>query len=417
VTLRDIDRFPIEQRDSIAIDGVVAERTCHPTDPHEVADLLRQASEDSCSVHPVGSGLHQRFGRTPDRVDIAVSTLGLAGIIRYDPEDLVVSVGAGTTLADLQAELATHGQWLPVEAPGGSQATVGGMLALGLTGPRQLGSLSMRDLLLGMSVALTDGTVARSGGMVVKNVTGFDMGRLHVGARGTLGIIASANFKVLPRPETEATLLTRFTADPVGIASAIAASDRLRAGSLRPVAVELTVESDSVELAVRFEGRDGAVRRQLRGAAEAVGEDQSTITDPVEGQAWWSRHVEGLGFAATDRPVLRLDARPREIGGLAGTVAEGLRRTVVPGWRVVVSPGMGLAWVQLGTAPRSAVSGLLDELGNGPAAITVMSAPTGWKNELRSGNSTNAVARPIDEALRKQFDPNQILNRGRFPIA
>ena len=416
MTLQDINRFQIDKHDSIAIDGVAAQRVCRPADAQAVADLLRQASEDDCSVCPVGSGLHQRVGRAPGRVDVAVSTLGLAGIVRYDPEDLVVSVAAGTTLADLQAELATHGQWLPVESPGGSRATVGGMLALGLTGPRQLGSLSMRDLLLGMSVALTDGTVARSGGMVVKNVTGFDMGRLHVGARGTLGIITSANFKVLPRPETEATLLVQFSPERAGIASAFAASDRLRAGSLRPVAIEITIESASVELAVRFEGRSGAVQRQVRGAGEDLEGDQTTIADPVHAQAWWTRHVERLGFSAADQTVLRLDARPREIGGLAGTVAEALRRIDVSGWRVVASPGMGLAWVQLGTAPRSAVSGLLEDLGNGPAAITVMSAPIGWKNELRSGNSANLVARPIDVALRKQFDPHQILNRGRFPI-
>ncbi len=416
MTLRDIDRFPIDQHDPIAIDGVVAERTCRPTSPQEVADLLRQASEDGCSVHPVGSGLHQRFGRTPGRVNVAVSTLGLAGINRYDPEDLVVSVGAGTTLAELQTVLATHGQWLPVEAPGGSRATVGGMLALGLIGPRQLGSLSMRDLLLGMSVALTDGTVAKSGGMVVKNVTGFDMGRLHVGARGTLGIIASANFKVLPRPETEATLLTRFPADPAGIASAFAAFDRLRAGSLRPVAADLTIESGSVELAVRFEGRPGAVERQVRGVAEIVGGDQLTIGGPVDARAWWTRHVMRLGFAAADQTVLRLDARPREIGDLAGKVADALRETEVSGWRVVVSPGMGVVWVHLDSASRSAAIGLLDLLSDAEAAITVMGAPTEWKNELRSGSSTDVSGRPIDGALRRQFDPDQILNRGRFPI-
>lgn len=414
MTLRDIDRFPIEQRDSIAIDGVVAERTCHPTDPHEVADLLRQASEDGCSVHPVGSGLHQRFGRTPDRVDIAVSTLGLAGIIRYDPEDLVVSVGAGTTLADLQAELATHGQWLPVEAPGGSQATVGGMLALGLTGPRQLGSLSMRDLLLGMSVALTDGTVARSGGMVVKNVTGFDMGRLHVGARGTLGVITSANFKVLPKPETEATLLARSEPGSGGLAEAFASFDRLRAGTLRPVAADLTIQPGSTELAVRFEGRAASVSRQIEASMDVVAGDKATMTDPSESQSWWVDHVGRLGFGDAERTVLRLKSRPREIGALAAKIVVKLDATGQTDWRIIVSPGLGLIWADLGEASQPDVAALLETVRGASAGVTVLGAPTAWKADITTAGS--AQPRPVDLALRAQFDPNQILNRGRFPI-
>ena len=107
MTLADIQHPQTNQSERTTIDGVTAERVLRPDSPQEVADLLHEASDAGSAVYPVGSGLHQRFGRTPERVDIAVSTLGLAGILRYDPEDLVVSVGAGTTLAELQAELAT----------------------------------------------------------------------------------------------------------------------------------------------------------------------------------------------------------------------------------------------------------------------------------------------------------------------
>ncbi len=414
MTLTDIGLTRHPSADLVAIDGVVPDRVIRPDSPYDLATLLCEASDQDWSIHPIGSGLHQRFGRTPERVDVAVSTLGLSGILRYDPEDLVVSVAAGTTLAELQGELSTHGQWLPVEAPGGSSATVGGMLALGLIGPRQLGSLSVRDLLLGMSVALTDGTVVKSGGMVVKNVTGFDMGRLHVGARGTLGVITSANFKVLPKPETEATLLVRFQPGPVGLAEAFASFDRLRAGTLRPIAADVTIQPNSTELAVRFEGRMAAVRRQMDAASAVVAGDTVALFDPGEVQAWWVRHVEQLGFGDAERTVLRLDSRPRAIGALAARIVNELDAANRTDCRIVVSPGLGLIWADLGEASQPDAAGLLGSLRDQSAGVTILGAPTAWKADVTAMGG--AEPRSVDLALRAQFDPNQILNRGRFPI-
>ena len=171
-------------RPALTVGGAAPGRVERPASGQDAADLLRDASSRGQGVFPVGAGHHQRVGAAPDGPEIALSTAGLSGVLRYDPEDLVVSVGAGTPLAQLQAELAGRGQWLPVDAVGGDGATVGGLLALNLPSPRGVGSLGLRDLLLGLRVALTDGTVAASGGMVVKNVSGLDMGRLHVGARG-----------------------------------------------------------------------------------------------------------------------------------------------------------------------------------------------------------------------------------------
>ena len=398
----------------VVIDGVPARQVCRPDAPQQVADILRQASGDGESVFPVGSGLHQSLGRIPESVDLVVSTRGLAGLIRYDPEDLVVSVRAGTTLADLQAELASNGQWLPVEAPGGSDATIGGMLALGLTGPRQLGSLSLRDLLLGMVVAQTDGTLARSGGMVVKNVTGFDMGRLHVGARGTLGVITSANFKVLPKPETEATIIVSFGDAVPALSEAFAAFGRIRAGILRPVAAEVIVGDGQIRLAVRFEGRAGSVQRQLLAARDVTGGDLETLTDPEAGRQWWECHVTGLGFDDPRETVLRFDTRPRSIADAAGQVLEAVRRQAIPSARLVSSPGLGQLWLHLGEAPPEPVLALVADLRRLPGAVTVLSAPTAWKANLDPRPSDDA--RPVDAALREQFDPNGILNRGRFPL-
>ena len=419
MTLTDQRSAPPEPIGSLAIDGAEARHVLQPDDPEQVAAILRQASANGNGVFPVGSGRHQRFGRAPEAVDVALSTRGLSGLIRYDPEDLVVSVRAGTTLAELQDELAANGQWLPVEAPGGPDATIGGLLALNLSGPRQLGSLSLRDLLLGMAVAQTDGTVVKSGGMVVKNVSGFDMGRLHVGARGTLGVITSANFKVLPRPATEATTIATWHGTADGKAAAFAAYDRLRASPLRPVAADLIVEGDETRLAVRFEGRAGAVERQRTTAVELLGGDAETLPDPDASRSWWTEHVALLGFDDPRTTVLRIEARPREMASVVASVAGGLPNHGSQGSRVVVSPGLGFAWLHLGAAPRESMEALVTRLREAGVAAAVMAAPVAWKADLETSLDTSEEGppRPVDVALREQFDPAGILNRGRFPIA
>lgn len=398
----------------LLVDGILPDRTEYPGTPEEVAGLLRQSAERDEGVFPIGSGLHQRVGLVPEQIDVGLSMGRLANVLRYDPEDLVMSVEAGTTLTEVQAVLARHGQRLPVESPGGDGATIGGLLALGLNGPRQLGSPTLRDLLLGMSVALTDGTVAKSGGMVVKNVTGFDMGRLHVGARGTLGVITSANFKVLPRPETEATVIATFSDPATGLLPAFAAFDRLRSGILRPVAADVVVDEGIRRLAVRFEGRDGSVERQVRAAADLLGSGTEMIAAPDASRSWWERHAERLGFADSCQTVLRVDARPREIADRARQVAAGLGRQGIERWRLVCSPGLGTLWLHLGSADQEPMIPLVAGLSSLGGALTVLSGPPTLKGRLWS--VAGGEPRPIDSALRQQFDPNQILNRGRFPL-
>lgn len=396
------------------VDGILPDRMEYPGTPEEVAGLLRQSAERDEGVFPIGSGLHQGVGLFPEPIDIGLSMGRLTSVLRYDPEDLVLSVEAGMTLAEVQTVLAGHGQRLPVEAPGGDGATIGGLLALGLNGPRQLGSPTLRDLLLGMTVALTDGTVAKSGGMVVKNVTGFDMGRLHVGARGTLGVITSANFKVLPRPETEATVIATFGDPATGLSPAFSAFGRLRAGTLRPVAADVIVDGGATRLVVRFEGRGGAVERQIRAAADLLGSGTEMIAAPDASRSWWERHVERLGFADSCQTVLRFDARPRAIADRACQVAAELGRQGIEGWRLVCSPGLGTVWLHLGFAGHEPAIALVTGLSTLGGAVTVLSGPPRLKDSLWSAAAGDT--RPIDTALRQQFDPHQILNRGRFPL-
>ncbi len=190
----------------VNVDGIIPPRIVEPERPADVAELLAGAASDGLAVAPIGGATSLALGNLPERLDVGLSTARLRGIIHYEPTDLTLSVAAGSPLADVQAVLAEHGQTLPIEVPRSERATIGGLIATALAGPRRYGAGTLRDLLIGISAAHPSGTVTKAGGLVVKNVTGFDLMRLYLGSLGTLGVIVSANFKVLPLPRHETTL-------------------------------------------------------------------------------------------------------------------------------------------------------------------------------------------------------------------
>ncbi len=175
-------------------------RVVAPANAAEAAALLAACSRDGAAVVALGGGTLQAIGNAPRRCDVVLNTSMLSGIRDYEPADLTTGLEAGTTLAAVAAALGEHRQWIPFDAPRAALATVGGTLAAGWAGPRRAAYGRPRDLLIGSTVALTDGSLAHAGGMVVKNVAGYDMSKLYVGSLGTLGLIVRANFKALPRP-------------------------------------------------------------------------------------------------------------------------------------------------------------------------------------------------------------------------
>lgn len=160
-----------------------------PDGPEALAAALAEAAADGVAVVPWGAGVYQGMGYPPTDPFRAVTTACLNRVVEHSPADLTIAVEAGMTLRALQSTLSPHGQRVNLDAPLPGQATIGGILATGLSGPRRLGYGLPRDQVIGMRVARSDGTLARSGGRVVKNVTGFDMGRLYTGSLGTLGVI------------------------------------------------------------------------------------------------------------------------------------------------------------------------------------------------------------------------------------
>jgi glycolate oxidase FAD binding subunit len=237
-----------------------------PADAGECASVLAEATRDRRTVRIVGSGTKSYVGDVAT-TDIELATSRLAGVIDHEPADLTATVGAGMRIADVALVLERAGQFLPLDPPHADDATIGGVIAANSNGFWRARYGAVRDLLIGTRVALADGTVARAGGRVVKNVAGYDLDKLVVGSFGTLGVIVEATFKVLPVPPASDGLVARF-ARP---SDAFAAADAIVRGASRVEAcVVECIEGTAWRLAVRARGSRPTVMRAIEDARRDV---------------------------------------------------------------------------------------------------------------------------------------------------
>ncbi len=192
--------------ETVAIDDRVPKEVWAVESEQRAVECVREAYHHRLALIPLGNGTKRHIGSPPAAYDVALWLRPLRGIVEYSPEDLTVTVRAGTTLAELQAVLAERGQFLPIDSPFPEQATIGGIVATAATGPCRCLYGLVREHLLGITVVQPDGTLTRFGGKVMKNVAGYDLTKLYVGSFGTLGAIVSATFKVRPLPEQQVLL-------------------------------------------------------------------------------------------------------------------------------------------------------------------------------------------------------------------
>ena len=217
------------------VEGRHVTNAARPEDEAAAASLLVEAGRESWNVIATGHGRHLAVGEIPPAVDLLLHTDGLAGVREHEAADMTVTVGAGTTLTDLQAKLAQAGQWLPLDPPAATETTVGGLIAVNLAGPLRASQGTIRDFLIGIRTLDGRGEAVTGGGKVVKNVAGYDLPRLHVGALGTLGLILEATFKVRPLPAYEEAWHMSFDEPHSAVAKALALRETAEPGWLELV--------------------------------------------------------------------------------------------------------------------------------------------------------------------------------------
>jgi glycolate oxidase FAD binding subunit len=380
-------------------------------------DVIALVRDGGVPLHTIGNGTKRHLG--PAVAGATVTSLRqLSRVTAYEPGDMVVSVQAGVRLLELQKLLAQRGQWLPIDPPY-QDASIGGILATASNGPRRLGYGAVKDHLIGMRVVNGSGVVTKSGGRVVKNVTGYDLHKLHVGAFGSLGVILEAHFKVQPRPELSGAVM-------FGAADAEAAHRLLLevwSSPLRPVALELLTAGAAAGLRglavgippadalaiVGIEGSRPVFERHLR-ELEAWRPRTSGMT-VLRGPA-----AEGLWTALRDAPDRRRDEITVRIGARPHDLPELLRPIAAAAAGLQVSVGNGLARALLRRAPAAQLAAVVQGWHQQAAArggyAVVEAAPL--ELEGRAGLPFGVPGPALAQRLRQAWDPKQILNPGRI---
>jgi glycolate oxidase FAD binding subunit len=367
------------------VDGLDAAATARPGSAEELAATLREAAGAGQAVLPVGGGRALGMGDPPERFDLALETSGLDRLVEFSPADLTVTVEAGMRLEALQVELARAGQFLPLDPFGGPGHSVGGLLASGWSGPLRLRYGTARDYLVGLRVALPDGRLARSGGRVVKNVSGYDLNKLHFGALGSLGVIVEASFKVYPKPLSEITV--SFSG---GFEEAWAEAERALGLAMPPVALELLQMGGRQTLVGRVAGSEEGTRRIRR---ELGWEDADA--------AFWADHVR----RGAERWA-RISVRRSALAGL-------LRRLPEPA-RWVAQPGVGVAhWFDFKNPDLFREIRRAAEVEGG--SVVLLAAPPEFKREVGSWGRPPATV-DLMRRLRDAFDPGRTLSPGRYLV-
>jgi glycolate oxidase FAD binding subunit len=411
------------------VDGVVPRLVAMPGRAEEVAAALAVADRLGAAVIPWGGGSAMALGYPPRAFDLALDLRRLNGVLQYEPADLTLSVQAGITFAALREVLDARGQRLPLDCSQPQVATLGGLVAANLSGPRRLRYGTARDLLIGVRAAHPDGTLSRGGGMVVKNVSGYDMMKLYLGSLGTLGVVVELNFKLAPRPPSQGTIVLAFA----GVEPALEAAAELLGTQLLPcavvvldaqVAAALRIQAAAGALAVCFEGTQAATERQLlnvRARGDAWGIAASYTLWDRNSAAFWERvsSFQALDADPVNGALLKLSVVPTDLGAAMSSVVE-LCGQVDLGCLQFADAGSGIVYVRVGQPADHppavfawALWALQTELVRRWGQSVVLSCPTVAKENLPLwGREPSGLA--VMHALKERFDPRGILNPGRF---
>jgi len=391
-----------------AVAGVAPQMVAEPADETQLAATLRWANDVGAAVVPRGGGSKTGWGNPPSRVDLILSTARLNAIVEHAWADLTVVVQAGARVGEVQRELAKHGQHIAVDPLWPERATIGGILSTNDSGTLRLRFGALRDLIIGVTLALPDGTLARSGGKVVKNVAGYDLPKLATGAHGTLGVITQAAFRLHPLPAAGNGKTLTFRAGSVEEANRLIVE--FQSSALAHTGLEARMRHDAqAEVDIRFEGTAAGVEAQCSMARKIAA---TAVEAGNSAEVWQAR--EDLWTQAGAAALMKFSVLPTRIAA----ACEAVRRTADKAgakWRIVAQ-GTGLGWLRLeGARPektRGGVMALRAEFEREAGSLFVAQIPAGSGAIDAWGSPGDAF--PLMLRVKQQFDPRGTLNPGRF---
>lgn len=398
-----------------------------PANPDEACEILRLAAREGWALVPAGAATWLDAGRLLPRVDVLLQTVRLRSRLEHEPADLVASAGAGTALAQFNAELKRAGQWLPLDPPDDARATLGGVAATGMTGAQGYGYGAPRSFVIGMRVALADGRIIKAGGRVVKNVAGYDLCKLFVGSYGTLGLILELTFRLRPLPAQTATVIA--SGSPASLWKAARAllnahlfpiaAELLSAQAVAAVGASLARENDCA-LMIRFAGASGTVAFQIeqaRALLKREGETTETIVSLTDEPLWLALAALPLQ-EQSERLIWRAHLPPRALGALlaAENTASGVRLPEGCSWHAGAGDGRLRVINQLPMDTGDCIT-LLEQwrsrVRQAGGWLMVESAPREIKEAFDVWDDAGTSA-PLMQRVKQQLDPLNTFSPGRF---
>lgn len=424
-----------------AVDGVVPSTVGRPGSAKEVAEVVRFAAAEKLALIPAGARTKLAIGMPPARYDIALDMTRLNSVAHYDPGDLTLSVDAGMTLSGIDRLLAAKNQFLPLAVPFFDSATIGGTIASGIDSPLRHGYGTVRDFLIGAEFVNGAGTLTKSGGRVVKNVTGYDLHKLLIGSLGTLAVITRLNFRTFPRPVLRRGFLAAFEDEQGALAlrkkialSALAPSlveilspeaTRILFGSGSPIA-SLLVGSGSWHVCVGFEGNQeicDRYAREISGLAQECSAHDVLLLFEAQFACLAEQLREAVPLILQNSPspvLFRFTGLPGQTADLLRALRSFTVSSWIPGAFFLRSHGVLYVALLPATQDESllkqtaylwkSVDSLHAKL---EFSAAILFCPPQWKREL----NVWGVARPelaLMRRLKKAFDPQNIFASGRF---
>ena len=407
----------VDEQRRLSVDGLLPSTMMRPNDADDAARDLRACDLVPAAVVVWGGGTQMRLGNPPRHYEVAFSTGRMTRLLEYEPADLTCRVEAGRRLSNLQAALRAQGQRLPLDPPHPERATVGGMVAANSNGLSRGRYGTVRDWVIGIAVAYPSGKVARAGGKVVKNVAGYDLMKLHIGALGTLGVVAEVNFKVQTEPEAVSAMLAHFEAP----APAIDAATKLAHQYLAPSAA-IVLDRDTLSgflppplagegsgggrwtLALKLEGYAREVEAAKDLAARIVREAGGRLEGQGVPASFWDAARDW--FSPEDDVVLLRAVTP--LHGIQ-PVIDALPAEA----QTIAQAASGVIDVRVPAASAVESVSRLREAAGAEGQVVVVAAPVEVKQALDVWGPP-PPGFPIMRALKQALDPNGILNPGRF---
>jgi glycolate oxidase FAD binding subunit len=413
------------------VGGVVPAAVVAPERPEQVAELLALASTHGWAVEIAGAATWLDAGRRPERVDLLIATARLCDVAEYEPADLTIGVGAGLSVDALQREVGRNRQCLMLDPPGAVASTMGATFATASAGPLRHAFGAPRDHALGLDVVTGDGRLLHVGGRVVKNVAGYDLVRLVVGSRGTLGVITRLHVRLRPEPARDATVALS-AGQPAPLLELLAAIlTRVRPVALELFSAPLAQRAAGVRawtLLARLQGNDDAVRDahqrlfDLAAGLAASGHAPRALVPSEAATAWaMLRELEGAGS-----PMIRLADQPSR---LAATLEVALRIAArsgavgpdAEGWHLAAHAGDGIVRLWPAGALRNGAettAGVLEArraLAPEGGTVAVPHGAPALDRDLEP-YVVDAAALRLMRAVKREFDPAGILAPGRFVV-